>query len=772
MAVDPKVLQKIFDRIEANNHLSQQDLQTLSNAARSQQITIATGDRAVAIGASADGAVVVTGDNNVIGDRLLTITGANAEAIRELLGKRPRTESLLLQAVKAEVKTRLEQSLLNAVPIQLGIKVQLEQVQLERDWNPLIGNESRELVSKDKTILHVFDDVQGKLLILGSPGAGKTKTLLDLAEELCDRAECDTEYPIPILFNLTTWNNRQGTIKDWLLRELNSKYGVRKDICKQWLESRQLLPMLDGLDEVEPKHQATCVHLINQFLHSETRPLHLVVCCRQEIYERVVQRQWQKEILSEIESNSVEQKTRLHLNGSILLEPLNNKQIQEYLLAVKQEVLWRFLEQDIDLLSLARIPLFLAILGFISSSKKLSFEEMTQSVKSEMWRKFLFDTYWEIAITRSIATQEMQLQGQNSRTYGTKKLPLRRQTRFWLVYLARQLEREQKTVFLIEEIQPTWLFKNKHRWMYSLIIWLISSLVNIIISGLFFGVAIGVFSGILHSQFETHIDKIYVDMLVGILLGLSGGTVAGLPLNLLLLLLRKLPNQIQLSEKLGWSWKSSGSGFISFIVFAISLIAGILSGGLIVLLVTLLIFGSAKSQPLVITIQSINLDVLIYPLIIMLLTGGFMFGMAGGIETKEIEFKTKSNQGIFRSLISALQCSLILGLSFGLFSGVLSVLIVRQVSTELFENIVVGVVFGVCGGLLGIISGAWFAGGLASVQHFLLRLILCKTGSTPWNYAQFLDYCTERLLLQKIGGRYRFIHRLLQEHFASMTLDK
>ncbi|MEA5508769.1 hypothetical protein VB715_03245 [Crocosphaera sp. UHCC 0190] len=35
---------------------------------------------------------------------------------------------------------------------------------------------------------------------------------------------------------------------------------------------------------------------------------------------------------------------------------------------------------------------------------------------------------------------------------------------------------------------------------------------------------------------------------------------------------------------------------------------------------------------------------------------------------------------------------------------------------------------------------------------------------TPWNYARFLDYCTEQLLLQRVGGGYRFIHRLLQEH--------
>jgi len=61
---------------------------------------------------------------------------------------------------------------------------------------------------------------------------------------------------------------------------------------------------------------------------------------------------------------------------------------------------------------------------------------------------------------------------------------------------------------------------------------------------------------------------------------------------------------------------------------------------------------------------------------------------------------------------------------------------------------------------------------LIDAYHFSLRLILYRNGSIPWNYARFLDYCTKRLFLQRVGGRYRFIHRLLQEHFAAIPLEK
>jgi len=40
----------------------------------------------------------------------------------------------------------------------------------------------------------------------------------------------------------------------------------------------------------------------------------------------------------------------------------------------------------------------------------------------------------------------------------------------------------------------------------------------------------------------------------------------------------------------------------------------------------------------------------------------------------------------------------------------------------------------------------------------------------PLNPAHFLDYAAERVFLQKVGGGYIFIHRLLLEYFAEMEI--
>ncbi len=102
----------------------------------------------------------------------------------------------------------------------------------------------------------------------------------------------------------------------------------------------------------------------------------------------------------------------------------------------------------------------------------------------------------------------------------------------------------------------------------------------------------------------------------------------------------------------------------------------------------------------------------------------------------------------------------IMGLIYMLFMGLLSWCYGYK------ENLLIYLLS--IGLILGLIEG----GGKACIQHFTLRLILYHNGFIPWNYAHFLDYAVERIFLQKVGGGYIFIHRLLLEHFAQMEPTK
>jgi hypothetical protein len=63
-------------------------------------------------------------------------------------------------------------------------------------------------------------------------------------------------------------------------------------------------------------------------------------------------------------------------------------------------------------------------------------------------------------------------------------------------------------------------------------------------------------------------------------------------------------------------------------------------------------------------------------------------------------------------------------------------------------------------------------GGLAVIQHFTLRFILYCSSHIPWSFVRFLDYAAERIFLRKVGGGYIFVHRLLQDYFASLYQDQ
>ncbi|HBL11424.1 MAG TPA: signal transduction protein, partial [Cyanobacteria bacterium UBA11162] len=71
------------------------------------------------------------------------------------------------------------------------------------------------------------------------------------------------------------------------------------------------------------------------------------------------------------------------------------------------------------------------------------------------------------------------------------------------------------------------------------------------------------------------------------------------------------------------------------------------------------------------------------------------------------------------------------------------------------------------GVVIGLLFGVFSPAGIACIQHLTLRVILYFSNDTPWNYARFLDYATQLIFLQKVGGGYIFIHRLLLEHLAN-----
>ena len=132
---------------------------------------------------------------------------------------------------------------------------------------------------------------------------------------------------------------------------------------------------------------------------------------------------------------------------------------------------------------------------------------------------------------------------------------------------------------------------------------------------------------------------------------------------------------------------------------------------------------------------------------------GLLIGLRAGAE---VETRTISNQGIWRSIKTSVTVATIVSMSFSLMIHLLNHWLVVSPGWGVFY-----------GTFLGLLMG-----GTACLIHISLRIVFWLHNAMPWNYARFLDYAVDRIFLQKVGGGYIFIHRLLMEHFAAMSVEK
>ncbi|WP_238549383.1 NACHT domain-containing protein [Acaryochloris marina] len=660
------------------------------------------------------------------------ITEAQRQKVREEL-----IEILLKQVVE-----RLEDSLYNKIRIDIKREEQRQRVGqgnlipaqeeeteqitvnfIRRTFQRFLESTPPKAVSTSKSTQELYkqESIKGRLLILGEPGSGKTNELLALARDLLSQAQQSLDKPIPVIFQLSEWKAEQD-FADWLAQQLFEKYSVPFVVSKHWMRHHQLLPLLDGLDELrrvdvhkfEGYEQTKMKSLIRGFRHQQfwipsavrkvfasfqiffhkNRQIRAVAS--DEITPEVLDQQWiakQIQCVREInafltrfalplvvccrrkEYEALEQQGEYlkQLNGAIYLQALEDDQIHDYLHKLKlperkRDSLWEALQSQPELMKLAHSPLFLLILVVAYKGQNIS---STEELLDEYIHKQLYD---------------LNLRG----AYPKGKAPTPKQTHHYLSWLASKLDFEGSAEFLIEKLQPSWLDTskayNQYCWMFRLI--------GGLIGGLIYGL----------------IHKLSSGLSSGLIFGLSSGLIFGLFGGL---------THITTSEKLSFSWGAFyRSGLGSVLIFGLfgGLSSGLSSG----------LFGG--------------------------LSCGLIFGLISGITASQIDArdKTNANQGIKDSISNGL----IVWLIFGLISGVVG---------GLFNELTGGLIVGLTGGL----TGGLIFGLNAACKHLSLRIALYHSGVAPWNYARFLDHAENQRFIQRTGGRYRFVHDLLRKRFAA-----
>jgi hypothetical protein len=728
-------------------------------------------------------------------------------------------------------------------------------------WHVLREFEKTEpLSSSDSSIVRVYDHASGEMLILGEPGAGKTTLLLELTGELLKRACQDETSPLPVVFSLSSWATRRQPLTEWLASELHTRYQVSPLLARSWIETDQVLPLLDGLDEVVAPHRAACVEAINTY-----RRIHgllpTVVSCRQIDYLAL--------------------SSRLLLRTAVIVQPLTPEQIETSLQSAGEqaETLRTALSQDADLRELATTPLMLTILLF--AFRGTSVDQISEQISLNAKREQIFASY----------IQQMLKRRGPSKRYQPEQIT------HWLTSLAQQMKRQNQTLFYLEQMQLDWLSVNRMIWIYN---WFAVRLPGILM-GILVSLTINVFMSFSSSSFSllptlllggllgglltegsipqrptvsggkarsTLGVRLLLSLLVGALIGLGSGLPIGQSVLIFALSSVLLPFLLGKNSMLearsptllpvkGATWKrlirrkEIRNGLLVGLSTALS--AGLLHGlydglsaglgygliyGLIYglsagLLSILLIGKSTAVQPTdllvwswrslgtslfskshaITTVRLMALIGLSAGLSIELSAGlgtyGLYYGLIAGLTaglsywlvlgllqsvsgvTVEDQRRVVPNQGIHRSALNGLVLGLIstviVGLVVGLIIGLasqgsqvdrliagLSTGLSAGLSTGLIAGLIAGLSTGLIAGLIAGLSAGLSAGllygGLAFLRHYVLRFLLWRTGSVPWQYVTFLDYAAERILLRKVGGGYIFLHRLVLDYFAAREI--
>ncbi|MGK7893171.1 MAG: NACHT domain-containing NTPase, partial [Xenococcus sp. (in: cyanobacteria)] len=283
------------------------------------------------------------------------------------------------------------------------------------------------------------------LLILGEPGSGKTIALLQLAEKLIARTKQNTKRPIPVVFNLSSWVEKQLPLEEWLIKELKDKYQVPKVWSESWIREQKLTLLLDGLDEVgngfkdnakKINLQSKCIEAINMFISDDHLDTEIVVCSRVKEYEALSK--------------------RLLLSSVICIQPLSKKQLLDFLENVDDSLLGlkTVIENDPEIAEFAQTPLILNVmsLAYQDWSTKDLLEEFlsTENLYSQLFNSYI---------------QRMLNSGESIQT--EQQYP-RDKVLHWLSWLAKQMIEKSKIIFLIEKLKPQSLENTKDRRKYQI----------------------------------------------------------------------------------------------------------------------------------------------------------------------------------------------------------------------------------------------------------------------------------------------------------------
>ncbi|KAB2352555.1 NACHT domain-containing protein [Actinomadura rudentiformis] len=122
---------------------------------------------------------------------------------------------------------------------------------------PLLPGEEGEVTDDLRSIGRYFNGLRPRrLLVVGESGAGKTVLAIELVLQLMETFRAGGAPPggrpmVPVRLDAARWT--LGTpFEPWIAGQLTQEYGLPADDAARLVRDRRVLPVVDGLDELDP----------------------------------------------------------------------------------------------------------------------------------------------------------------------------------------------------------------------------------------------------------------------------------------------------------------------------------------------------------------------------------------------------------------------------------------------------------------------------------------------------------------------------------------
>jgi hypothetical protein len=601
----------------------------------------------------------------------------------------------------------LKHSLYNRARIDLRLNFEPKAVANPRLMLHRLEEEPEELPPGTR-LRPVFDGSAGGLLILGDPGAGKTTLLLELARDLLDRAERERDFPIPVIFNLSSWKLQKDGLESWLVKQLNDAYEVPRHTADEWIKRDQILPLLDGLDEVPADRRRECLEAINSF-RGRHGLVPLVIASRSTDYDAL--------------------HVRLRLPAAVVIQPLMDEDVRRFLsepIPVFKRLL-RIVESDAQLAEVLRSPLMLSIAILVYQAEDVPQADAAQSTEER--RTLLLSRY-----------VELMLHKRREHRYTAER------TRKWLVWLARELQERSEAVFYLESLGPKWMGQPARALIPVLTVLGASVLAFSLFCLLLF---------IVYCLIALRSARLAELPLIAMKWG-----VLVLPLLAVGLMIYSLSRSTDLgpAERVRWKTAKLWSVVRSPSVYRYALWTFAMMNGVVAALYIpwVLAHYPWAGRP--------DFSSILWTIVDSACVG-LAIGFVDNSLRVEQPVRVTPNEGTYRSARNAIMVGVLTGPPIGLAYG-LNI----YIASDEPHQYVLGTTF-IYGSLAGFWIGSIIGlmrGGLFSIQHLFTRLTLWLSGKAPLRYVHFLNSAVDIVLLRRVGGGYAFIHRTLLEYFVAL----